>query len=78
MNFYDSKGRPVDILETDGGYEEAYVVSAVYLDTLTSAHEDMVPDDELDHLTEAYSECITDNEYQKLVSAAEDAFEGDR
>lgn len=77
MKFYDSTGREIDILETDGGYEGAYIVSAMYLDT-EGDESDLVPDSELDYLTEAYNEYIADNEYQKMVSRAEDAFEGDR
>lgn len=77
MKFYDSTGREVDILETDGGYDEAYIVSAMYLDT-KGDESDLVPDNELDYLTEVYNEHIADGEYQKMVSAAEDAFEGDR
>ncbi len=75
MRFYDSKGNECDITETDGGYEEAYVVSAQYLDESLPAE---VPDDELNYLTDRYAEWITDEEYQKLVMKAEYTFEGDR
>jgi hypothetical protein len=75
MRFYDSKGNECDITETDGGYEEAYVVSAQYLDESLSAE---VPDSELEYLSKTYYEHIADEEYQKLVMKAEYTFEGDR
>lgn len=31
MKFYDSKHKEVEILETDGGYEEAYISQASYI-----------------------------------------------
>jgi hypothetical protein len=81
---YDSTGRPVQILETDGGYEEAYVVSASYLDIDPELPDSeysklsKVPDNELDYLTEQYFEYVSDEEFQKSVCEAEYAFEGDR
>lgn len=75
MKFYDSKGNEVDITETDGGYEEAFVVSAQYLD---ESLPEEVPDDELNYLTETYFNHISDEEFQKSVMEAEYAFEGDR
>lgn len=77
MKYYDSTGREVDILETDGEYDESYVVSAMYLDTKDD-ESDLVPDNELDYLAETYAEDISDREYQKQVSKAESYFEGDR
>jgi hypothetical protein len=75
MKFYDSKGNEVDILETDGGYEEAFVVRAQYLDETLPEE---VPDDELQYLTEAYAEYISGEELEKSAMAAEAYYEGDR
>jgi hypothetical protein len=75
MKFFDSKGNECDITETDGGYEEAFVSAAYYLD---ESLPESVPDEELEYLTDRYAEWISDNEYQKLVMEAEYAFEGDR
>jgi hypothetical protein len=75
MKFYDSKGNEVDILETDGGYEEAFIVRAQYLDETLPEE---VPDDELQYLTETYFNHISDKEFQKSVMEAEYTFEGDR
>ena len=71
MKFYDSKGLEVEILETDGGMEEAYVARAVYLDSNITDRDEEVPDDELDHLTEAYAEYCYQNELDKQISRAE-------
>ena len=84
MKYFDSKGRPVDIEKTAGGYEEAYVEAASYLDVdsgLPRAEYNKlceVPEEELEYLTQAYAEEIADREYQNAVAYAECAFEGDR
>ena len=78
MKYYDSKGQEVEILETDGGYDEAHVISAQYLDPNLTDEENEVPEKELDYLTDTYQEEVSQNEYEKMISAAEAIFEGDR
>lgn len=73
MKFYDSKGLEVDILETDGGFSEAFIYNAQYVE---SGEE--VPEEELDYLTNKYAEYVSFNEHEKLIGTAEAACEGDR
>ncbi len=73
MKFYDSKGKEVEILETDGGLEEGYVYAAQYINEDTE-----VPESELDYLTETYAEYVYESELNRQIGAAEAAFEGDR
>lgn len=78
MKFFDSKGLEVEILQTDGGYDEAFVYEAQYIDPDIPDSESEVPENELDHLTEKYQEWVSQNEYDKLIDKAETAWEWDR
>lgn len=77
MKYFDSTGREVGILQTDGGYDDYYIVSAMYLDTKPD-ESDLVPDSELEYLQEKYAEEVSMLEHEKQISAAEARYEGDR
>lgn len=78
MKFYDSKGLEVEIIETDGGYDEAFIYEAQYIDPEVPDSESKVSEDELDYLTDKYFEWVAQNEYDKLIDKAECAWEWDR
>lgn len=75
MKYYDSKGHEIEILQTDGGHEEAFILEAQYVDPNLDCE---VSENELDYLTDKYFEQISMMEYEKLISQAENYYEGDR
>lgn len=73
MKYFDSTGLEIEILETDGGHEEAFLTQAKYVDL-----DKEMPDSEMEYLQERYAEEISMMEYEKHIGAAEARFEGDR